>query len=131
MDELNQLLAGLPGVDKLSDSVKQQMLEQSLVPDTEGRDPYTEGYTKTYDTAYAAWLLVGVLSAFPMVTSAGSEGTSVSMTRPDWEALKRSFAVLSPIMARQDTLRVLRLPPDPYVRHRNMLGRYDDVNTSI
>lgn len=131
MDELDQLLAGLPGVDKLSDSVKRQMLERSLVPDAEGRNPHTEGYIATYDTAYAAWLLVGVLSAFPMVTSAGSEGTSVSMTRPDWEALKRSFAVLSPIMCRQDVLRILRLPPDPYVRPRNMLDRHDDVNTSL
>lgn len=132
MTELDKLIDGLPNADRISKEARQQMLDASLIPDADGRRPGEANYVTTYDVAYAAWRLVDMLQGFPVTTSAGSEGTSVTMTAPNWAALKTSFAAMSPILKCQlDVIRIVALPPDPYIKRVPMFGGNDDINTTV
>ena len=133
MDALEQLLEGLPNADKISSEQKMAVLNQSLIPDITGTYPGNPGYVATYDTYYAAYLLLAFLEAQPMVTSASSEGTSVTSTPPDWSALRGFYKSMSPVLsATGDVLQVIPIPYVPYTTRTDMSGRndhYGDVNT--
>ena len=136
MDELNALLSALPGYDLISDTAKLAALKASRIPDSEGRWPATAGYVETFDVYFAALSLVSFLQALPVVTSAGSEGTSVSATAPDWDALRLHFRSLSPIILAtgNSVLQVVPIPNPPHVRKVSMRDRggyYGDVDSDI
>ena len=136
MDQLNQLLQGLPGADLVTTDMKSVALAGALVPDSAGRWPGTPDYVTTHDVYYAALSLLPWLQAQPVVTSAGSEGTSVSVTAPDWHALTTFYRSHSRIVAASGNgvLGVLPIPDGPHVRKTDMAGGgkyYGDVNTDL
>ncbi len=98
---LDSLLATYPGYDKISAQVKDEALTRSAIPDSGGTPPGVEGWQPTYDYAYAAILLIPALQAQPHATTVASEGTTVSTTAPDWEALRAFLASMSPICRQQ------------------------------
>lgn len=141
MDQLNALLQSLPGYALLTDAMKQAALDGARVPDGLGVWPGEEGYQPTYDIFFAAASLIGFLQAQPFVKAAGSEGTTVSVERPDWAGLLAYYRSQSPIVtgAGSGVLGVLPIPgPAGHVRRTDMSGRdawgrldphYGDVNT--
>lgn len=133
MDKLNQLLQALPGYGILTTEMKQGALDLSLIPDPDGVWPGQPGYVTTYDPYYAALLLVGILQAQPVVTSAGSEGTSVTATPPDWKALVSSWMSLSVVAQATGNgiLNRVAIPEGPHVRHTNMHDGGDSYNGDI
>ena len=133
MEELNTILASLSGGETVPEVVKDKALQQSLVPDTEGRLPGSDGYVDTYDAYFAAYILVDFLSAQPKVTSAGSEGTSVTATAPDWDAARRMLASMSVIMGMQPHLGFILYDNPPSIVPTDMTGRgvYGDINTDL
>lgn len=135
LEQLKKLVWNLPGRGLIDDIQYQLALDHALIPDSAGRWPGQAGYTPTHDVAFAAYQLVGFLAAQPQVTTAQSEGTSVTAAPPDWAALLRYLAGLSIILSRQDVLQMITLPPDKYLRRTDMSGRgdpnYGDVDTDI
>lgn len=133
MEELNSILASLPGGANTPDDLKYKALQQSRVPDDDGRLPGSVGYVDTYDVYFAAYMLVDFLSAQPNVTSAGSEGTSITTSAPDWEAVRRVFSSMSEVMSIQPHLGFISYDNPPIIVPSNMTGRgnYGDVNTDI
>ena len=136
MDELNQLLSGLPGFASLSDPAKQRALDLSLIPDDNGVWPGKPGYEQTYDVYYAALNLVGFMQAIPQVTSAGSEGTNVSTTKPDWASFSRYLRSMSPIINQtgNSVLTPVDIPYGPHVVKVPMndrSGYFGDVDSDI
>lgn len=134
--KLNELLQALPGYALISDTMRDSALASAQVPDSEGRWPGSSDYEKTYDLYYAALALVPFLQAQPAVTSAGSEGTSVTATAFDWQALIRFYRSQSQIhqSAGQTILQVLPIPDPPHVVRVPMNDRggyYGDVDTDI
>lgn len=95
--QLDGLLAACPGYDKISLQVKAEALNRSLIPDSMGRVPGADGYQPTQDHAYAAMLLLPALQAQAQATTVASEGTTVSTTVTDWQALRAFLASMSPI----------------------------------
>jgi hypothetical protein len=63
MDELNALLANLPGYASLTETQKQNALDGARIPDSFGIWPGEAGYEVTYDVYYAALTLLGFLQA--------------------------------------------------------------------
>lgn len=135
LEQLKKLMWNLPGRGLIDELQYQLALDHALIPDSEGRWPGQPGYVPTHDVAFAAYQLVGFLAAQPQVTNGQSEGTSVTTTPPDWQALLRYLAGLSIILGHQDVLRMIPLPPDRYLRRTDMSGRgdynYGDVDTDI
>lgn len=133
MEELNTILSSLSGGETVPEAVKVKALQQSLVPDTEGRLPGSADYVDTYDAYFAAYILVDFLSAQPRVTSAGSEGTSISTAAPDWDAARRMLASMSVIMGMQPHLGFILYDSPPIIVPTDMTGRgvYGDINTDL
>lgn len=136
MEELNKILAGLVGYDMLTPEMKQSALNRSLVPDSAGVWPGRPGYVDSYDVYFAALLLIPILAAQPVVTSASSEGTSASVRATDWGQLAASYRGLSPIVqaTSSSVLNILPIPDVPHVRRVPMNDRggyYGDVDTDI
>lgn len=136
MEELTALIAGLPGADLVTPAMKTAALQHSRIPDAEGRWPGQPGYVDTYDVYYAALSLLGFMQARPAVTSASSEGTSVSTTPTDWKALAAFFRSLSVICSAggPDVLQPVDIPQGPHVYRTDMSGRgpyYGDVDTDL
>lgn len=134
MEELETLLVGLPGYSNLSAGQKQAALNGSLIPDADGHWPAHQDYTPTYDVYFAAYSLVGFLRAFPFVTSASSEGTSVAVQAPDWDRLLSYYRGQSIIMSGSDVIQVVNLPGDSHVYPTDMSGRYSsygDTDTDL
>lgn len=134
--KLNELLQTLPGYELLTESMKTIAMEGALIPDSAGNWPGTSGYTPTYDIYFAALKLIPFLQAQPVFTSAGSEGTSVSVKPADWTAIQRFYRENSPIIQATgpDVLRLLPIPDPPHVRRVPMNDRggyYGDVDTDI
>jgi len=132
MDELNQLLLNLPNQDKLTETMKQKALNLSLIPDTSGKWPSQTGYEVTYDSAYAALLLVAQLRSMPVTTSASSESTSASQTAPDWDSACVFYQSISPIYLSQvgSGLGRIDIKMPPHAHRRYMGGDYD-IDTSM
>lgn len=136
MDELNALLAGLPGSELITTEMKVRALTMSRIPDSEGRWPGDDDYVTTYDPYYAALSLVGFLSAQPYVTNANSEGSGVTVSKPDWGALSAYYRSQSVIVAASGNgvLQRVTIPDVPHVRPTDMSGRgfWDgDVDTDL
>jgi len=72
------------------------------------------------------------MAAQPQVTTAQSEGTSVSTSAPDWASLRAFYASLSPILAQQqgDYLTPVDVRLLPHAHHRHMGGEYD-IDTDL
>lgn len=136
MDDLNDLLINLPGYSKLTTSMKQAALDGALMPDSFLIWPGEEGYEPTYDVYFAAIGLVGFLQAQPFVKSSSSEGTSVSVEKPDWSSLLAYYRSMSPIIRAcgNTLLQRVPIPEGPHVYKTDMSGRYDhygDVDTDL
>ena len=134
--ELNKLLSALPGYSMLNDSMKTAAMLSARIPDSAGRWPADALYEPTYDLYFASLSLLPFLQAQPQVTSAGSEGTSVTATQFNWGSIRDFYRGLSPIY--QDggnaVLKVLPIPDPPHVVRvpmRNVGGYYGDVDTDI
>lgn len=124
METLNSLLSSLPNSELISENMRKDALEASVIPDSEGRLPGSEGYVATYDAYYAAYRLIPFLRAQSMVTATSSEGTSVSVTPPDWSALMSYYQSMSVILSMQhDALHLIHIPDVPHVSKTNMHGR--------
>ena len=134
--KLNELLSPLPGYEMLTDSMKTIAMESAQIPDGDGVWPGQPEYVPTYDIYFAALKLLPFLQAQPMVTSAGSEGTSVSVKPADWDAIIAFYRGSSPIIQAtgNDVLRAVPIPDPPHVRKVNMQDRggyYGDVDTDL
>ena len=132
---LNDLLKPLPGYALLTDSMRDSALLASRIPDSSGRWPSDKDYEATYDLYFAALQLLPFLQAQPVVTSASSEGTSVSAKPTDWAALRAFYRSLSDIFQATDSiLRVVPIPDPPHVVRVPMNDRggyYGDVDTDV
>ena len=137
IDELNALLANLPGYALLSDPMKNAALAGARIPDSFGVWPGQDGYENTYDVYFAAISLIGFLQAQPVIRQSSSEGTSIAVDAPDWSGLLIFYKGQSPIMRAQDStvLGVVHLPEDyPHVVRTDMSGRWDgygDLDTDV
>ena len=134
--KLNELLSPLPGYEMLTDSMKTIAMESAQIPDGDGVWPGQPEYVPTYDIYFAALKLLPFLQAQPVVTSAGSEGTSVSVKPADWDAIIAFYRGSSPIIQAtgNDVLRAVPIPDPPHVRKVNMQDRggyYGDVDTDL
>lgn len=135
LEDLTGLVASLPNAALLTDTMKNDALAQSLIPDSFDVWPGTEGYEPTYDIYFAAIRLVGFLQAQPVVRASSSEGTSVSVDAPNWDGLLAYYRSMSPICqaTHQGPLGVLSIPM-AHVRRTDMTGRsdqYGDVDTDL
>lgn len=133
---LNELLSTLPGYALITDTMRTAAMSGALIPDENGVWPGQPGYIDTYDVYFAALKLVPFLQAQPVVTSAGSEGTNVSVKPADWEAIIAFYRSNSPIVQATsgDVLQVVPIPDPPHVRRVNMRDRsgyYGDVDTDV
>jgi hypothetical protein len=136
MNQLEALLQSLPNYALITSDMKQAALNSSLIPDSAGVWPGGVGYELTYDVYHAAGLLLPFLMAQPTVTSASSEGTSISTTPMDWSALKESYRLLSPIAKAVGlgVLNVVDIPENSHVVRvpmRDGGGYYGDVDTDV
>lgn len=133
--ELNKLLITLPGYALLNDAMKTAAMTGALIPDEQGRWPADPDYVARYDLYYAAVSLIPFLQAQPLVTSASSEGTSVSATAFDWNAIRQFYLGLSLIASSAgDVLRAIPIPDQPHVYRVPMHtigGYHGDVDTDI
>lgn len=122
LDDLNGLLANLPGFSLLTEPMKQTALDHSLVPDGLGVWPGQAGYQATYDVYWAAMGLIGFLQAQPVVRQTSSEGTSVAVDAPNWAGLLGYYKSMSKIasVAHSDVLTLVEIPDVPHVQRVNM-----------
>lgn len=133
---LDDLLKSLPGYLLLTEAMKNAALSGALIPDADGVWPGQDGYVPTHDVYFAALNLLGFLQAQPVVTNTSSEGTSVTVSKPEWAALVRYYRSQSPIInaTGQDVLTRIVIPDVPHVVPTDMSGRgshYGDINTDI
>lgn len=124
MDELDIILGQVQGYDAVPNELKAHALEGSLIPDKNGVWPSKVGYIPTYDHYYAAMNLVNYLRAQPQVTTAGSEGTNVTVSPTNWDSLliwlkSKSSIVL---VSGDSVITPVSIPLGPHVVKRNMQG---------
>lgn len=137
LDDLNALLAPLPGYAILTDSMKNAALNLAVVPDAAGVWPGQPDYVPTYDIYWAAVSLIGFLQAQPVVRQTSSEGTSVAVDAPNWNgiiAFYRSQSVIAQATASGSILTEIPIPGLPHVVPVDMSGRWDgygDVDTDL
>ena len=127
MDELDDILAGIPGGASIPVWQKQAALDAARIPDAAGLWPGDPAYVPTYDPYYAAMLLVGFLQAQGAVTATSSEGTSVTTTGPDWASLLRYLGQSSRIARLVGFFSVVTIPDGLDIRRVPMGG--GDVDT--
>jgi hypothetical protein len=135
MDDLNALVANLPGAGLLTDRMKQDALAGALMPDPNGVWPGKPGYNQTYDIYYAASNMLPFLQAQPVIRQSSSEGTSVAVDAPSWGALHAYYRSMSPIAKATagGILNVIPIPGAPVAQRVYMGsgGGYDDVDTDL
>lgn len=136
IDDLNALLASLPGYSLLTVNMKQNALNGARIPDAAGVWPGEDGYVETYDEYFAAISLIGFLQAQPVIRQSSSEGTSIAVDAPNWGGLLAWYRSLSPICQAQGNhvLTVVPIPDGPHVTRTDMSGRGDgngDVDTDL
>lgn len=131
LEELDALLSNLPGFALITPEMKAVALAGAQVPDSAGVWPGEDGYVPTYDVYYAALSLLGFLQAQPVVRQSSSEGTSVAVDAPKWDALASYYRSMSPIcgLTGNGVLTKVLIPDGPHVRHTDMsYGGADNVN---
>lgn len=134
LTKLNELMQSLPGYALLSDTMKTSAMETALIPDSNGVWPQQPGYVDTYDIYFAAVSLLPFLAAQPVVTSASSEGTSVSAKPLSWADLRKFYQGLSPILSGNSILTLVPIPDVPHIRRVPMNDRggyFGDVDTDL
>lgn len=133
MEELNSILSMIPGADTLPNHAKSAALGKSLIPDREGNLPGDKGYTAAYDAYYAAYLLAVLVRSAPKVTAASSEGTSITVSDTDWNALYGYLHSMSIILSQSSTFHVIPVPDDLHISRNDMSGKdgYGDINTDL
>lgn len=136
MDELDALLANLPGYSLITEQMKLAALEGARVPDSFSVWPGEDGYEPTYDVYFAALSLLGFLQAQPVVRQSSSEGTAVMVDAPNWGALANYYRSMSRIVnaTGNQVLQKVLIPDGPHVRKTDMSGRFDhygDVDTDL
>jgi hypothetical protein len=137
LTDLEGLLSSLPGYALLTTTMKQQALDQSVVPDGLGVWPGQPGYQPTYDIYWAALKLLGFLQAQPVVRQTSSEGTSVAVDAPNWAGLISYYQSMSTIhaVAGQALMTLVEIPDPPHVIHTDMSygggEPYDNVDTDL
>ncbi|AXH48580.1 hypothetical protein SEA_SANSA_7 [Microbacterium phage Sansa] len=136
IDDLNALLANLPGFSLISESMKLAALEGARVPDSFGIWPGEQGYESTYDVYFAAISLIGFLKAQPFITNTNSEGTGVTIQAPDWSALLIYYSSQSTIVqaAGNGVLTKVNIPDTPHVQKVPMNyggDQYGDLDTDM
>lgn len=136
LDDLNALLAPLPGYDVLTESMKVHALNRALIPDGAGVWPGQPAYQTTYDIYWAALSLLGFLQAQPVIRQSSSEGTSVAVDAPSWTAVAMYYREQSHIASTTagDILTVVPIPGGPHVVPTDMRSRgggYGDVDTDL
>lgn len=134
--KLNELLGTLPGFALLTDNMKTVAMESARIPDSGGRWPGQPNYVPTFDIYFAALMLLPFLQAQPVVTSASSEGTSVSAKPTDWVAIRAFYRSGSSIVQATGTnvMQRVTIPDVPHVKRVPMNdrgGRYGDIDTDI
>lgn len=136
--ELDALLQNLPNYSLLTQSMKQDALNSSLIPDSNGVWPGQPDYITTYDSYFAAVRLIGFLMAQPVVRQSSSEGTSVAVDAPNWGGLLEYYRSQSPILQATTNGPVLTkvlIPEGPHVYHTDMTGvrggNNDNVDTDL
>jgi hypothetical protein len=137
---LDEILAGLPNASMLTTTMKETALHQSAIPDANGVWPGKSGYSDTFDIYWAAIQLISFLKAQPFVNQTASEGTSITVSRPDWGALVAYYQSMSPIAGATaaPALSYINIPSTPVavkvdMNDEDWKGRrtsYGDVNTS-
>lgn len=136
-DDLDVLLQSLPNYSLLTPGMKEAALNGAWVPDSSGLWPGNDGYEPTYDVYFAALTLLGYLQAQPMVTNANSEGTGVTVTKPDWTSLIAYYRSMSSIVMANgnSVLQKVIIPDGPHVVRTDMSGKgsnyYGDVDTDL
>jgi hypothetical protein len=134
---LDALLQNLPNASLLTEQMKQDALNASLVPDSAGVWPGQDGYVPTFDVYYAAIKLIGFLQAQPVVRQTSSEGTSVAVDAPNWSGLLsyyRGMSTINQSIASGPLLRAIPIPETPHVVHTDMRsggGYYGNVDTDL
>ncbi len=136
LEDLEALLAGLPGYALISDGMKESALAIALVPDENGVWPGEPGYIPTYDVYFAALSIVPFLAAQPVVRSSSSEGTSVAIDATNWSQLASYYKSMSPILqvSGSNPLTKVLIPDGPHVHAVDMswrVGDYDNVDTDL
>lgn len=136
IDDLNELLAGLPNASLITDTMKNAALAGAQVPDASGVWPGQPGYVPTYDIYFAAINLVGFLQAQPVVRQSSSEGTSVAVDAPNWDALLNYYRSQSQIVQAtgNSILQKVLIPEGPHVVRTNMReagSYYGNVDTDL
>lgn len=136
IDDLNDLLAGLPNASLITVGMKNAALAGALIPDAAGVWPGQPDYVPTYDVYFAALTLMGFLQAQPVVRQSSSEGTSVAVDAPNWAALSTYYRGLSPIVQAtgNGVLQRVLIPDVPHVHPVNMrMEAYgnDNVDTDL
>lgn len=135
MEELEQLLKSLPGYDLVTEGMKHKALQGARIPDADGNMPGDRKYVPTYDAYFAAYGLVGFMQAQPAVTTASSEGTSVTTTGYNWDGLRQWLRANSAICQSTDAdvFTVIPIPNTHPVTRTNMHGGgpYDDHDTDV
>lgn len=127
MDQLEEVLKPLPGYEELSEKLKLSALDDAVIPDSEGRWPGETGYKPTYDVYYAALQLVLYLKSLPSVTTATSEGTSVTTKPADWDAVLWFLRSKSKILRKTSAvLQIVPIPEDNYIYPTDMSGKGDN-----
>lgn len=134
--KLDELLSSLPGFAKLTPEMKTAALNGARIPDEAGVWPGQPGYVDTYDVYFAALKLVPFLQAQPFITSAGSEGTNISVKQADWSAIIKFYRESSQIIlaSGNDVLTRVLIPDVSHVVHAPMNdggGYYGDVDSDI
>lgn len=138
IDDLNELLAGLPNATLISTNMKNAALAGALIPDEDSVWPGSTDpvYVPTYDVYYAALTLLGWLRAQPVVRQTSSEGTSIAVDKPDWSAISTYYQSMSVIFQATSSgvLNKVLIPDGPHVRRTNMNVpgvKYGDVDTDV
>ena len=119
----------------IPDSLVSALESQSLIPDGDGNLPFSPEYEKTMDPWYLSLLYVEWLCGSPQITSASSEGASLSVTQADWDSLKRFLRSRSVICQSSESAVLTEISIDnthvDRVPMRDRSHLYGDVDTDI
>lgn len=122
METLKALLALIPGSSIITPSMMEKALDDSLIPDKQGRLPGTPGYRFNHDVYYAVYTLIWLIRAQPEVTTASSEGTSITTTPFDWDSFIMFLKANSVILSNQGVFTVIPIPAEDRIRRVDMSG---------
>lgn len=130
LDHLRELLGSVEVAATLTDAQLTGALQGSVMP-TIVTDPLTGNvtvlypsdvdYTPTYDYHFAAYNLIDLMASQPVVTNASSEGSSITTSAPNWDALRSYYRAGSFILGyNASAFDVIDIPTQRRVTRNNM-----------